>query len=85
MVLNKIYGGIRMINDLFKSELKVINTGMPSFKENLDKVGVKCVQVDWKPSIEIDESIMGLINSKKKIIEEANKKALDIILSGTPF
>jgi hypothetical protein len=27
-----------------------------------------------KPSIEIDESIMGLINSKKKIIEEANKK-----------
>ncbi len=72
------------LNNLFKKELKVVNTGLGSFKENLEKEGTYSVQVDWKPPVDIDPKIWEVINAKKDVIEEANKKALDIVLSGKP-
>ncbi len=49
---------MRKISDLFKQELKVINIGLLSFKESLDDVGVKVIQVDWRPPAGGDEEVM---------------------------
>ncbi|MBP7140241.1 MAG: fdrA domain protein [Caldisericia bacterium] len=46
------------IADLFKKELKVINIGLLSFKESLDKEGFKAIQVDWKPPAGGDEEAL---------------------------
>lgn len=48
---------MRKISDLFKQELKVINIGLISFKESLDDVGVKTIQVDWRPPAGGDEQV----------------------------
>ncbi|MCK4661694.1 MAG: DUF1116 domain-containing protein [Bacteroidales bacterium] len=72
------------INDLFNKQLKVINTGITSFKENLEKAGAKAVQIDWKPPVDIDNSVLKIINKNKEKIEQANKKALQIVLNGKP-
>lgn len=72
------------INELFNQPLKVINTGLQSFKDNLQHVGVEVIQVDWKPSLLNNPSLLNKIKSKKEIIEAANKKALDIVLRGKP-
>ncbi len=49
---------MRKISDLFKQELKAINIGLVSFKESLDDVGVKVIQVDWRPPAGGDEQVM---------------------------
>ncbi len=49
---------MRKISDLFKQELKVINIGLLSFKESLDDVGVKVIQVDWRPPAGGDQEVM---------------------------
>jgi hypothetical protein len=49
---------MRKISDLFKQELKVINIGLLSFKESLDDVGVKVIQVDWRPPAGGDQETM---------------------------
>lgn len=72
------------INELFNKNLKVVNTGIGSFKENLENAGAEAVQVDWKPPVDIDPKVMEIINSKKEIIDEANQKALEIVLKGKP-
>lgn len=46
------------VSDLFKKELKVINVGLLSFKESLEKEGYKVVQVDWKPPAGGDEEAL---------------------------
>lgn len=72
------------INELFNKNLKVVNTGIGSFKENLENAGAEAVQVDWKPPVDIDPKVMEIINSKKELIDEANQKALEIVLKGKP-
>lgn len=46
------------ISDLFKKELKVINVGLKSFKESLEKEGFKVVHLDWKPPAGGDEEAL---------------------------
>jgi len=72
------------INELFNKNLKVVNTGIGSFKENLENAGAEAVQVDWKPPVDVDPKVLEIINSKKEVIDEANKKALEIVLKGKP-
>ena len=72
------------INTLFNKNLKVINTGLSSFKDNLDKVGTESVHVKWKPPVEVDPKSSETIFANKKKIDEANQKALEIILNGKP-
>lgn len=72
------------IKNLFNNELKVINTGLASFKENLEESNVKSVQVDWKPPVDVEPEIWNKIYDNQAKIEEANKKALDIVLKGKP-
>jgi hypothetical protein len=72
------------INTLFNKKLKVINTGLSSFKDNLDQVGTEAVQVKWKPPVDVDSKSAEAIAANKKKIDEANQKALEIILNGKP-
>lgn len=72
------------INDLFSTKLKVINTGLKSFSENIISAGGEAVQTEWKPPLISDKKILEKISLFKSKIEEANKKALDIILKGMP-
>jgi hypothetical protein len=72
------------INDLFNKKLKVINTGLKSFKENLDETETEAIQVDWKPPV-ADPDLFGIIENHQPKIDEANQKALKIILNGKPI
>jgi hypothetical protein len=72
------------VGDLFKSELKVINMGLPSFKETLDHVGTPAVQVDWRPPIEVSDEAHRIMEAHAEDIAAANERAMDIILRGMP-
>ncbi len=72
------------INKLFGSELKVVNVGLTSFKDSLDHVGAKSIQVDWKPPVDIAPDLLRIVKAHRAEIEKANAKAMTIILSGMP-
>ena len=72
------------INELFNKPLKVINTGLNSFKEDLQHAGADVVQVDWKPSLITNPALLNAVKKNMNLIETANKKALDIVLRGKP-
>jgi len=73
------------INELFNKPLKVINTGLNSFKEDLQHAGAEVVQVDWKPSLITNPALLNAVKKNMNLIETANKKALDIVLRGKPM
>ncbi len=53
------------INELFQEELKVINMGLESFKENLKKQNIKTVQVGWKPPAGGNKKMLSLLDKLK--------------------
>ncbi len=73
------------ITDLFTQDVKVINIGLSSFKEHLDSVQTKAVQVDWKPPADVEAGILETVRRRKADIEEANAGALTRILNSRPF
>lgn len=73
------------INDLFNNELKVVNIGLKSFKEDLERVNVRSVHMDWKPSFDLAPGVMDTLQTHSSEIEKANEKAVKIILNGKPF
>lgn len=73
------------VHELFRSELKVVNIGLPVFKETLDAVATPAVQVDWKPPLTVDQRLLRLARENRDLIEAANRRAVDIILRGTPY
>src|SRR5512136_2154568 len=72
------------LKNLFTQRLQVVNVGISSFKDALDKAGAPAVQVDWRPPLGLGREVMDSLASHKERIAEANKKALDIILQGRP-
>jgi len=75
------------INELFKKELKVLNLGLESFKENLEKEGVESVQIDWKPPAGGDPELIKLLSRTDSFsaqIKEANENAVKMILDSRP-
>ena len=72
------------INQLFRSELKVINLGLAGFKQALDDARVPAVQVDWKPSVEVDPKLQQRVRASQSAIEQANARVMKIILGGMP-
>ena len=72
------------INQLFRSELKVINLGLAAFKQALDDARVPAVQVDWKPSVEVDPKLRQRVRASQAAIEQANARVMKIILGGMP-
>ncbi len=73
------------INDLFKQPLRVINTGLVSFKTNIENSGAQAIQISWKPPADVKKEAMKVLDIHKDKIDEANRKVLDIILNGKPF
>lgn len=72
------------INQLFGSELKVINIGLSAFKQALDDARTPSVQVDWKPPVDVDARLVKRMKSFQPAIEKANAEVVKIILSGMP-
>jgi hypothetical protein len=72
------------VRDLFTRELKVVNVGLPVFKETLDAVGARAVQVDFRPPIVVSEEATATIAAHRAEIAAANTKAIEAILKGTP-
>ncbi len=71
-------------NNLFGSDLKVVNIGLSSFKESLDEVGAAAVQVQWRPPVDVDPALAQVLRDNAEKIDSANEKALAVILSGKP-
>jgi hypothetical protein len=72
------------INQLFGSDLKVVNIGLSAFKQALDDAHATSVQVDWKPPIAIDAKLANRVKAFRPAIEKANAEAVNLILSGMP-
>jgi hypothetical protein len=72
------------INLLFRSELKVVNLGLTSFRQALDDARVPSVQVDWKPSLDVDPKLGQRVRASAASIDRANAQAIKLILSGMP-
>jgi len=77
------------IADLLKSRLKVINIGLESFSKSLKDQGVEVQHVDWRPPAggnpEIISALDKLNNPEiKKKIEDANLKAVEMIINAQP-
>lgn len=72
------------IKDLFGKEVKVVNTGLSSFYEDLKSQGAEAVLVDWKPPVIDNEEASSKISSNLERIDEANQKVMEIILSAQP-
>lgn len=72
------------LTELFRSDLKVINIGLSSFKQALDEAHAPSVQVNWRPPISTDPALLKRVNAVRPRIEEANAQAVEIILNGMP-
>jgi len=72
-------------NKLFGKKIEVINIGLETFKEDLEKQGEKVTDVAWSPPANIDKEILNILQENEQIINTANEKALEIILNGKPF
>ena len=71
------------MHKLFSGELKVINLGLPGFKQALDDAGAPAVQVDWRPPA-VDGALLQRVKRRLPEIERANAKTMEIILGGLP-
>ena len=77
------------INELFESELKVVNLGLESFTDSVQSQGVEALHVDWKPPAGGNNRIIDMLDklnkpSIKEKIERANKKAAQLIINAQP-
>ena len=72
------------LTELFRSELKVINIGLSSFKQALDEAGARSIQVDWKPPVNVDAALLKRVKGMRPVVDEANAKALEILLNAMP-
>jgi len=72
------------VKDLFAQDLKVVNVGLPAFKETLDAVGVASVQLDFRPPLGVPDGARSVVAAHRPALEAANAKAVDTILRGTP-
>jgi hypothetical protein len=72
------------IQDLFRSDLKVVNIGLSSFNQALNDSRTPSVHVAWRPPLSGDREAWAVIEKNKTRIDEANERAMRIILSGRP-
>jgi hypothetical protein len=72
------------IRDLFQSELRVVNLGLPMFKQSLDRCGVPAIDVDFRPPVAVDAHALSAVAAASADIEQANQKAVARILGARP-
>ncbi|MBN2694380.1 DUF1116 domain-containing protein [bacterium] len=73
------------IDNLFSGSIQVVNLGLSSFLDALKESNTPHVQVDWKPGLDVDPSLISKFDKNRDIVDKANKEATDIIASGSPF
>lgn len=75
-----------MIRELFEQELQVINVGLSSFADSIQKTGGKAIQLDWRPPAagdrETGRKLALSINDPE--VEAANRTAYERFLSAQP-
>jgi len=72
------------IEDLFGKDIKVINIGLESFRESLEKSGTPVVQVDWRPPIAMTPEVWPRLEAHREKIAAANREAVHRVLAGKP-
>jgi hypothetical protein len=77
------------INELFSSELEVVNVGLEMFKEDLNSQGVKVSQVNFMPPADGDEEVLAALDyldtpGIREKIEAANKEVVEKVVSSRP-
>ena len=90
--VNPMQRGIKMnpcqVETLLQGPLRVINIGLPGFADDLEGQGVETVHVDWSPPAGGDPRMAALLADisleSASQMNEANRLALDRILSGDP-
>jgi FdrA protein len=58
-------GSMDKINELFVSEIKVINMGLVSFAKDLKEQKVNVIHVDWKPPAGGNQKMASLLAKLK--------------------
>jgi hypothetical protein len=78
----------RPINELFGSELSVINLGLESFAQNLAQEGTPAVHVDWRPPAGGDRKAIAALDALAAgttiDVEKANDEAIRRIQAAKP-
>ncbi|HUW69326.1 MAG TPA: DUF1116 domain-containing protein [bacterium] len=78
----------RPINELFGSELSVINLGLESFAQNLAQEGTPAVHVDWRPPAGGDKKAIAALDALAAgttiDVEKANDEAIRRIQAAKP-
>jgi hypothetical protein len=72
------------MKDIDQQLIKVINLGLQSFTEDLQKQNVPVVQVDWNPPAAVEPAILEKIAFNHAKIKIANQQVIDIIQNGKP-
>jgi hypothetical protein len=79
---------VKAVNELFSSELSVVNLGLGSFAENLRACGANAVQVRWKPPAGGDarliEALDRIARNPRVDVDAANRLAAERILKSKP-
>jgi hypothetical protein len=73
-----------LVHKLFDDKLKVVNVGLPGFKQALDQAQAEAVQVDWRPPVAVDPALWARSQAMAPAIEAANKKVVEILLGAMP-
>ncbi len=71
----------------FLSPPHVVNVGLPLFAEELTRLGVPVVAVDWRPPAGGDPRLAALLarlEHRRADIDAANQRAFDILVNGEP-
>jgi hypothetical protein len=82
----------RPVDELFASELRVVNLGLSSFAETLQSCNVPVVDVDWRPPAGGDASLIRIVDALKSDdgrtwnarINAANETAIERLLAAEP-
>ena len=73
-------------NELFQEQLTILNVGAPTFREDLKLQGQQVTQIKWQPPMDGDQELLELLDrySFDDGVVEANRKAVDIVMSASP-
>lgn len=73
--------------NLFNENLKIINIGLKSFKEDLEKQNQEVAQINWMPPSINNLELLDRMDDylENKFVQEANKEAVNRILESVPF
>ncbi|WP_027108132.1 DUF1116 domain-containing protein [Lacticigenium naphthae] len=76
------------VDSLFNSVPEVINIGLESFTESIEKHGGKAVQYDWKPMAGGNKKLINILNrlsDHANEIDESNNKVISRMKNSQPF